>query len=208
MPGLQTRHSKDTSSDDDSNYDKKSAKTLTTMQCKVPIDVSDGEKFACRRVREQRTKRNAKRLHNHRKKAALKKERIKNTPFAEDADKPFVPFIKNAIINKEPDTIEQNKVEFFPTDPHPFCTGTIIEEYGFLFKEREMDGLIFYDSLEVLANPDKTLDIIKDSDQYWTTCSGAPSLTPIIGFVDTEFNTDYLNDLSVFRPTEHEYWND
>jgi hypothetical protein len=104
--------------------------------------------------------------------------------------------------------IEDTEVEFFPTDPHPFCTGTIIEENGFLFKEREMDGLIFYDSLEVLDVPDKTFDIIKDSDQYWTTCSGAPSLTPIIGFVDTESYTDYLNDLSIFRPTEHEYWND
>jgi hypothetical protein len=62
--------------------------------------------------------------------------------------------------------------------------------------------------LEVLDDPDKTLDIIKDSDQCWTNCSGAPSLTPIIGFVDTESNTDDLNDLSVFRPTEHEYWND
>jgi hypothetical protein len=71
-----------------------------------------------------------------------------------------------------------------------------------------MDCIIFYDSLEVLDDLDKTLDIIKDSDQYWTTCSGAPSLTPIIGFVDTESNTDYLNDLSVFRPTKHEYWND
>jgi hypothetical protein len=49
--------------------------------------------------REQRTKRNAKRLHNCRKKAALKEEWIKNTPFAEDADEPFVPFIENAIIN-------------------------------------------------------------------------------------------------------------
>jgi hypothetical protein len=85
---------------------------------------------------------------------------------------------------------------------------SLIEENGFLFKEREIDGLIFYDSLEVLDDPDKTLDIIKDSDQYWATCSGAPSLTPIIGLVDTESNTDYLNDLSVFRPTEHEYWND
>jgi hypothetical protein len=122
--------------------------------------------------------------------------------------KPFVPFIENAIINKEPDMVEDNEVEFFPTDPHPFRTGTIIEENGFLFKERGMDGLIFYDSLEVLDDPDKTLDIIKDSDQYWTICSGAPSLTPIIGFVDTESNTDYLNGLPVFRPTEHEYWND
>jgi hypothetical protein len=182
MPGLQTRHSEDTKA----------------MQWKVPIDNSDGEKFTCRHVREQRTKRNAKRLHNRRKKAALRKERIKNTPFAEDADQPFVPFLENVIIDKEPDTIEDNEVEFFPTDPHPFRTGTIIEENGFLFKEREMDGLIFYDSLEVLDDPGKTLDIIKDSYQYWTTCSGAPSLTPIIGFVDTESNTDYLNDLSVF----------
>jgi hypothetical protein len=137
MPGLQTRHSEDTSSDDDSNYNKKPTNASTTMEWKVPIDDSDGEKFTCRRVREQRTKRNAKRLHNRRKKAALKKERIKNTPFAEDADEPFVPFIENAIIDKEPDTIEDNEVQFFPTDPHPFRTGTIIEENGFLFKERE-----------------------------------------------------------------------
>jgi hypothetical protein len=98
--------------------------------------------------------------------------------------------IKKDIINKGPDTVEDNEVEFFPTDPHLFRTGTIIEENGFLFKEREMDDLIFYDSLEVLDDPDKTLDIIKDSDQYWTTCSGAPSLMPIFGFVDTESNTD------------------
>jgi hypothetical protein len=141
------------------------------------------------------------------KRAAVRKELIENTPFAEDADEHFDPFIGNVIINKEPDTVEDNEVRFFPTDPHSFRTGTIIEENGYLFKEREMDGLIFYDSLEVLGYPDKTLGIIKDSDQYWTTCSGAPSLTPIIGFVDTDSNTDYLNDLSVFRPTEHEYWN-
>jgi hypothetical protein len=147
MPGLQTRHSEDTSSDDDSDYDKKPTKASTTMQWKVPIDDSDGKKFTCR------------------------------------------------------NTVEKEEVEFFPTDPHLFCTCTIIEENGFLFKEREMDGLIFYDSLEVLDDPD-------NSDQYWTTCSGAPSLTPIIGFVDTESYTDFLNDLSVFRPTEHEYWND
>jgi hypothetical protein len=42
MPGLQTRHSKDTSSDDDSDYDKKPNKASTTMQWKVPIDDSDG----------------------------------------------------------------------------------------------------------------------------------------------------------------------
>jgi hypothetical protein len=137
MSDLQTRHSEDTSSDDDSDYDKKPTKASTTMQWKVLIDDSDGEKFTCRRVREQRTKRNAKRLHNRRKKAALKKERIKNTPFAEDADELFFPFIENVIIDKEPDTVEDNKVEFFPTDPHPFRTGTIIEENGFLFKKEK-----------------------------------------------------------------------
>jgi hypothetical protein len=60
-----------------------------------------------------------------------------------------------------------------------------------------MDGLIFYDSLEVLDDPNKTLNIIKDSDQYWTTCSGAPSLTPVIGFVDTASDTDYLTGLQL-----------
>jgi hypothetical protein len=115
--------------------------------------------------------------------------------------------------------IESNEVEFFPTDPHPFRTGTIIEENGFLFKEREMDGLIFYDSLQVLDDPNKTLDIISDSDQYWTTCSEAPPIISTIthlmdsgcspiGFVDTLSDTDYLNDLSLFRPTDNEYWND
>jgi hypothetical protein len=49
-------------------------------------------------------------------------------PFAEDADEPFVPFTENVIIDKEPATIEDNEVELFPTDPHPFRTGTIIEE--------------------------------------------------------------------------------
>jgi hypothetical protein len=78
MPGPQTRHCEDTSSDNDSDYDKKLTKASTTMQWKVPIDDSDGEKFTCQRVREQRTKRNAKCLHNRRKKAALRKVRIKN----------------------------------------------------------------------------------------------------------------------------------
>jgi hypothetical protein len=42
-----------------------------------------------------------------------------------------------------------------------------------------MDGLIFYDSLEVLDDPDKTLNIFKDSDQYWTTCSGCRRKTRV-----------------------------
>jgi hypothetical protein len=40
MPGLQTCHSNDTSSDDDSDYDKKPNNTPTTMQWKIPIDDS------------------------------------------------------------------------------------------------------------------------------------------------------------------------
>jgi hypothetical protein len=47
MPGLQTRHSEDTSSDDDSNYDKKPTKASTTIQWENPIEDSDGEKFTC-----------------------------------------------------------------------------------------------------------------------------------------------------------------
>jgi hypothetical protein len=91
---------------------------------KVPIDDSDGEKFTCQLVRKQRAKRNTERLLNHHKKAA-KKERIKNTPFTEDADDPFVPFIIKTVTSNE---IVSNEEEFFPTNPHPFRTGTIIEE--------------------------------------------------------------------------------
>jgi hypothetical protein len=134
-------------------------------------------------------------------------------PFAEDADDPSVPFFDPLTSNE---TINDED-QFFPTDPHPFRTGTIFEENGFLFKEREMDGLIFYDSLQVLDDPNKTLDIINKRDQYWTTCSSAPPIAPsvahkksgctpyTIGFVDTTSDTDYLNDLLVFRPTKHEY---
>jgi hypothetical protein len=67
MPGLQQRQHEDTSSDDDSVCDMKHTKTSTSMQWKVPIDDSDGEKFTCQRVREQLAKRNAKRLLNRRK---------------------------------------------------------------------------------------------------------------------------------------------
>jgi hypothetical protein len=141
---------------------------------------------------------------------------IKNTPFAEDADDTFIPFIDPITSND----IDSDEDQFFPTDPHPFRTGTIIEENVFIFKDLEMDGLMFYDSLQVLDDPNKTLDIIKETDQYWTTFSSAPPIAPsiahlmdsgctpgTIGFVDTTSDTDYLNDLLVFRCTEHEYWN-
>jgi hypothetical protein len=91
----------------------------------------------------------------------------------------------------------------------------------FFFKEREMDGLIFYDSLQVLDDPNKKLDITSDSNQYWTTCSEASPIISTIthlmdsgcspgtfGFVDTLSDTDYLNDLSLFCSTENGYWND
>jgi hypothetical protein len=109
MPGLQTRQHEDTSSDDDSDNDKKPTKTPLTMQWKVPIDDSDGEKFTCQRVCEQRAKRNAK---------------------------------------------------------HPPIISTITN--------------------------------LMDSG-----CSPGT-----IGSVDTLPDTDYLNDLSLFCPTENEYWND
>ena len=51
-------------------------------------------------------------------------------------------------------------IEFFPTDPHPYRTGTIIKEDRHLYQKREMDGMIFYDSIQVLDDPNKTLDII------------------------------------------------
>lgn len=227
MPGLQSRQHKDTSCDDDSVCDKNPNKVSSSMQWKVPIDDSNGEKFICQRARKQRAKRNAKRLLNRRKKAALKKERMKNTPFAEHADDPFIPFVETVTI---PETLSDEE-QFFPTGLHPFRTGTIIQENGFLFKEREIDRLLFYDSLQVLDDLKKTLDIIKERDQYWTTCPGTTPLnskladfsssnsglidsgcsgctTGKTGFIDTTPNTDYLNGLSVFCPTEIEYWND
>jgi hypothetical protein len=74
MPGLQPRQHEDISSDDDSICDIKPTKTSTSMQWKIPIDDSDGEKFTCQRVCKQRAKRNAKRLLKRRKKAVLKNE--------------------------------------------------------------------------------------------------------------------------------------
>jgi hypothetical protein len=132
MPGLQQRQHEDTSSDDDSVCDMRPTKTSTSMQWKVPIDDSDGEKFTCQRVCEQR----AKPLLNRRKKAVIKKERIKNTPFVEDADNPFILFIDPITSNE----IVCDKDQFFPTNPHPFRTGTIIED------EADATGQIFSDT--------------------------------------------------------------
>jgi hypothetical protein len=45
---------------------------------------------------------------------------VANMPFADDADEPFVPFIENAIINKEPDandTNEDNEVDWLLDEP-------------------------------------------------------------------------------------------
>ena len=66
----------------------------------------------------------------------------------------------------------------FPGDPDLLCTGTIIKDN----KEKEMDDLLFYDSIMVLHDPKV--------------------------FVDKISNTAHLDDLATFRPTEHKYWED
>ena len=198
MPGLQPRQHEDTSSDDDSDNDRKLTRAPTTMLWKDPIDDANGEKFTCQKVRKGRARRNEKRLANRRKKAEIK--------LVMEYKKKELKKVTKIVENSTETVIDDDM--FYPTDPHPFRTGTIIEDKGLLFQEREMDGLLFYDTLEVLDDPDKTLDIIKDCTQYWTLCSEAKSLQSDKCFVDTVSDTDYLNDLSIPRVTEHEYWND
>ena len=120
MLGLQPRQHEDTSGDDD----RKPTRAPTTMLWKDPIDDANGKKFTCQKVRKGRARRNEKRLANRRKKAE----------------------IKLVMKYKEEETLIDEDI-FYPTDPHPFCTGTIIEDKGLLFQEREMDGLLFYDTL-------------------------------------------------------------
>ena len=51
------------------------------------------------------------------------------------------------------------------------------------------------------------LDIIANADQFWSTIEGAPSVHGIsIIHVNTVDDSDYLNDLTVPRPTEPKYW--
>ena len=69
-------------------------------------------------------------------------------------------------------------IEFFSTDPHPLQPNIIDD----VIEEMKMDDLLFYDSV--------------DKPQDSTV------------FVDTISDTSYLDDLSTFRPTEHEYWED
>ena len=69
-------------------------------------------------------------------------------------------------------------IEFFPTNSDLPHTGTINDDN----EEKEMDDLLFYDSINVLHDPKV--------------------------FVDTVSDTAYLDDLATFRPTEHEYWED
>ncbi|OEU06704.1 hypothetical protein FRACYDRAFT_253777 [Fragilariopsis cylindrus CCMP1102] len=78
---------------------------------------------------------------NHEYPRPIKKELIYNTPFVEDADNTFIPFIDNVINEQESSTIVDG-IEFFPTDPHPYRTGTIIKEDRHLYQKREMDGTI------------------------------------------------------------------
>ena len=80
--------------------------------------------------------------------------------------------------NNGKSSTEIDGIEFFPANPDMLRTGTIIEDN----EEKEMDNLLFYDSTDVLH--DSTV------------------------FVDTVSNTAYLDNLTTFRPTEHEYWED
>jgi hypothetical protein len=79
------------------------------MQWKVPIDDSNGEKLTCKKVSEGRAsaKRNRKRLVN-RKRRADREEFIKNTPFAEDANKPIVPV--HIVTEQKHATIDRNEI--------------------------------------------------------------------------------------------------
>jgi hypothetical protein len=72
MTDLQPCQHEDTSSDDDSDDDKNSIKTSTTMKWKFPVDDSNGEKFICQRVREQRAKRSAKTCEQSTQKGCIK----------------------------------------------------------------------------------------------------------------------------------------
>lgn len=51
------------------------------------------------------------------------------------------------------------------------------------------------------------LNIIANADQFWSMIQGTPSAHGIsIIHVNTVEDSDYLNDLTVPRPTELEYW--
>ena len=67
-----------------------------------------------------------------------------------------------------------------------------------------------YLPIDIFENPDQILDLLADDSQVWNLCDGVP---PIICdrskvYVDTGSDTDYINNLPIPVPSEHEYWHD
>ena len=94
-------------------------------------------------------------------------------------------------------------------DINPDSTGTIVEQDGVLYMERQLGDDVYYQPLDVYENPNKTIDFISEGSQYWTLCNDAPALNQQSNvIVDTEFDSTYLDNLDVPRPTEHEFFDD
>ena len=71
----------------------------------------------------------------------------------------------------------------------------------------EDSDAIFYKCVPMYEDIDSLLDIIANADPFWSTIEGAPSARGLSTVhVDTIDDTDHLNDLSIPRPTEPEYW--
>ena len=69
-----------------------------------------------------------------------------------------------------------------------------------------MDGKVYYDVLPMYEEINKSLDVIYEADEFWTTVKGALSFHgQSTVHVDTSDDSSYLNDLSVPHPTEPEY---
>ena len=174
MPGLQDRAREDSSSDDDSVVEH--IKPSTSIEWNVPIDDSNGEKIECPRLRKSKLKRRI-RIKEKRLKAASSKQELtdKKTSASKANDLP-IPIIDNMGNNEESSTMVDG-IKFFPAERNSTCTD-IIEDNNI----EDLNDQIFYDSTEVLHDPNI--------------------------FVDTVSDTAYLDDMSTPRPTEHEYWED
>ena len=99
------------------------------------------------------------------------------------------------------------------TDTHPQRTGTIIERDGYLYLERNDHGDISYDTVPLYDNVDRTVNLINQSTEYWSTCnesflqSSRANLHPVSAHLLAEPVLDESYDSSP-RPFEHEYWTD
>ena len=75
--------------------------------------------------------------------------------------------------------------------------------------ERQLGDDVYYQPLDMYDNPNKTIDFISKGSQYWTLCNDAPALNKQSNvIVDTEFDSTYLNNLDIPRPTEHEFFDE